>query len=87
MDLNNLMSQSPKVVTVVEAIKNDPNFLEELKASPQEALSKIGVELNEEELSMVQKLESFEEELKGFEQEAEGFFDKIKGLFGFKDTH
>ncbi|WP_058534192.1 hypothetical protein [Legionella saoudiensis] len=80
MDFNHLMSQSPKVLTVLEAIKNDPNFLEELKASPQEALSKIGVELDEEELSLVQKLESFEEE-------AEGFFNKIKGLFGFKDTH
>ncbi|MFJ1268714.1 hypothetical protein ACD661_09130 [Legionella lytica] len=80
MDLNSLMSQSPKVMTVIEAIKNDPNFLEELKASPQEALSKIGVELNEEELGLMQKLESFEEE-------AEGFFNQIKGLFGFNDTH
>lgn len=79
MDLNNLMSQSPKVMSVLEAIKNDPNFLDELKASPQEALNKIGVELNEEELSMVQKLESFEEE-------AEGLFDKVKGLFGFKEN-
>lgn len=80
MDLNNLMSQSPKVMSVIEAIKNDPNFLAELKASPQEALSKIGVELNEEELGMVQKLESFE-------VEAEGLFNKAKGFFGFNDPH
>ncbi|WP_242602388.1 hypothetical protein [Legionella rowbothamii] len=55
-------------------------LLDDLKASPQEALSKIGVELNEEELTMVQQLE-------GFEEEAEGIFNKIKGLFGFKEAN
>ena len=78
MDLNTLMNQSPKIMTVIETVKNDPNFLNELKANPQEALAKIGVELDEEELSMVQKLGSFEEE-------AEGIFSKVKDFFGFKD--
>lgn len=82
MDLNSLMNQSPKIMTVIENIKNDPNFLSELKANPQETLSKIGVELNEEELSLVQKIESLEE----LKAEAEGFFNKIKELFGFTKT-
>ncbi|MGC1181411.1 hypothetical protein [Legionella sp.] len=81
MDLNTLASQSPKIMTVIESIKNDPNFLNELKANPQEALSKIGIELNEEELGIVQKLGSLSE----LEEEVEGIFGQIKGFFGIKD--
>ncbi|VEB38554.1 hypothetical protein [Legionella cherrii] len=81
MDFSTLTSQSPKVMAVMEAIKNDPNFFSELKDDPQQALSKIGVELNEEELGIVQKLG----DLRELEAEAEGFFAKIKGLFGFKE--
>lgn len=77
MDLNSLMSESPKVMAIMNAIKNDPNLLEEIKANPQEAMSKIGVELNEEELGMVQKLGGLSE-LKG---EVEGLFTTIKGWF------
>ena len=55
MDLSTLTNQSPKVMAVVEAIKNDPNFFSELKDNPQQALSKIGVELSEEEMGLVQK--------------------------------
>ena len=79
MDFNSLMNESPKIMTVVAAIKNDPDFLNELKTNPQEALSKIGVELNEEELNTVQRLG-------GFEAQAEGLFNTVKGLFGMKDT-
>ncbi|KTD68873.1 MULTISPECIES: hypothetical protein [Legionella] len=81
MDLSTLTNQSPKVMAVVEAIKNDPNFFSELKDNPQQALSKIGVELSEEEMGLVQKLG----DLKELEAEAESFFAKIKGLFGFKE--
>jgi hypothetical protein len=83
MDLNTLASQSPKILTVMESIKNDPNFLSELKENPQEALNKIGVELNEDELGIVQKLSSLSE----LEGEIEGIFSKIKGFFGFKDAN
>ncbi|CAM2798126.1 Uncharacterised protein [Legionella steigerwaltii] len=83
MDLNTLANQSPKVMAVIEAIKNDPNFFSELKDDPQQALSKIGIELNEEEMGIVQKFG----DLKELETEAEGFFAKIKGLFGLKDSH
>jgi hypothetical protein len=81
MDIYTLSSQSEKIMTVVQSIKNDPNFLNELKENPQEALSKIGVELNEEELGLVQKLGSLNE----LEEEVEGIFNKIKGFFGFKE--
>ncbi|MCW8407979.1 hypothetical protein OQJ13_03210 [Legionella sp. PATHC035] len=81
MDFSTLTSQSPKVMAVMEAIKNDPNFFSELKDDPQQALSKIGVELNEEEMGIVQKLG----DLRELEAEAEGFFAKIKGFFGFKE--
>lgn len=83
MDLGALGGQSEKVLAVVESIKNDPNFLSEFKANPQEALSKIGIELNEQEMGMLQKLGHLSE----FEEEAMGVFSKIKGLFGFKDGH
>lgn len=82
MDLSTLTGQSEKVMTVIEHLKNDPNFLNEFKENPQEALNKIGVELNEEELSIVQKLEHFSE-LKG---EVLGIFDKIKSILGFKEA-
>ncbi|MGL5741735.1 MAG: hypothetical protein ACRCXC_03875 [Legionella sp.] len=49
MDLQSLTNESPKIMAVIENIKSDPNFLSELKENPQQALSKIGVELNEEE--------------------------------------
>lgn len=81
MDINTLMNQSPQVMTVIENIKNDPNFLSELKANPQETLSKLGIELNEQELGFVQKLGGFSE----IEEEAEAFFTKVKGLFGSTD--
>ena len=81
MDLNTLISQSPKVMTVIETIKNDPNFLSELKTNPQEALNKIGIELNEKELAMVQKIGSLSE----LGEEAEGMFNKIKGIFNSQD--
>lgn len=83
MDINTLASQSPQILSVINAIKNDPNLLSEIKENPQAALSKIGVELNEEELSMIQKLESLSE----LKDEIEGIFSKIKGLFGFKDPN
>lgn len=80
MDLSTLAGQSEKMMTVVEAIKNNPNFLNELKENPQEALNKIGVELTEEELSIVQKMGNLYE----LQEEALGFFGKIKGFLGFK---
>ena len=80
MDLNTLAGQSKQVITVIQSLKNDPNFLNEFKENPQEALKKIGVELNEEELSFVQKLESLNE----IKREFTGVFDKIKAIFGFK---
>ncbi|MCW8471618.1 hypothetical protein OQJ19_13325 [Fluoribacter gormanii] len=83
MDFSTLTSQSPKVMAVMEALKNDPNFLNELKEDPQQALGKIGIELNEEEMGMVQKLS----ELRELEAEAEGFFAKVKGFFGFKNAN
>ena len=79
MDIKSLASESPKIMSVMEAIKNDPNFLEELKLNPHEALNKIGVELNEQELNIVQKLESLRE----FEGEFESIIGKIKKFFGF----
>ncbi|CEG58679.1 hypothetical protein [Legionella fallonii] len=88
MDLNTLTSQSPKIMTVIENIKNDPNFFNELKANPQEALNKIGVELNEEELGWIQKIESLSQlgvgNLQELEEEAVGMLAKIKGLLGMK---
>lgn len=83
MDWSTLTNQSPKIMAVMDAIKNDPNFFSELKEDPQQALSKIGVELNEEEMGIVQKLG----DLRELEAEAEGFFAKIKGLFGFKQAN
>jgi hypothetical protein len=81
MDINTFTNQSEKIMTVVQTIKNDPNFLNELKADPQEALSKVGIELNEEELDIVQKIGSLSE----LKEEAEGIFSKVKGFFGFKE--
>jgi len=83
MDFNTLAGQSPKIMAVMESIKNDPNFLSELKENPEEALNKIGVELNEEELRIVQKLGSLSE----LGSEVEGLFNKIKVFFGFKDAN
>ncbi|KTC88623.1 hypothetical protein OQJ25_00705 [Fluoribacter dumoffii] len=81
MDMNAFTNQSPKIIAVIEAIKNDPEFFNELKTDPQQALSKIGVELNEEEMGIVQKISTLRE----LELEAEGFYAKIKGFFGFKE--
>ncbi|CDZ77026.1 hypothetical protein BN59_01305 [Legionella massiliensis] len=78
MDLKTLAGQSPQILAVVEAIRSDPSFLNELKTNPQEALSKKGLQLDEEELGIVQKLGEFE-------AEAENIFNKVKGLFGFND--
>ncbi len=72
MDLGVLGGQSEKVLAVVESIKSDPNFLGDFKATPQEAVSKIGVELNEEEMGMLQKLGNFSE----LEDEAMGYLVK-----------
>lgn len=83
MDLSSFSGKSEQVMTVIETIKNDPNFFNEFKENPQQALSKIGVELNEEELAMLSKLEN----LRDLEQGAEGIFEKIKGLFGFKSEN
>ncbi len=83
MDFSTLTSQSPKIMAVMDAIKNDPNFLNELKEDPQQALNKIGIELNEEEMGVVQKLS----DLRELQAEAEGFFAKVKGFFGFKDAN
>lgn len=52
MDFSTLTNQSPKIMAVMDAIKNDPNFLNELKEDPQQALNKIGIELNEEEMGL-----------------------------------
>lgn len=82
MDLSALSGQSEKVMAVIESIKNEPNLLSELIENPQETLSKPGIELNEEELGLVQKLGSMTE----LEGEAEGIFGKVKGLFGFKES-
>ncbi|STY29765.1 Uncharacterised protein [Legionella wadsworthii] len=83
MDWNTLASQSPKIMAVMEAIKNDPAFLNELKEDPQQALSKIGVQLNEEEMAIVQKLG----ELNELKADALGLFAKIKSVFGFKENN
>lgn len=83
MDLTTLSGQSAKIKIVIETIKNDPNFLSELKESPKEALSKIGLELNEEEIDILQKLEHIKE----LEEEAVGIFNRVKGLFGFKEEN
>lgn len=80
MDPNSLGQYSPKVMTVIETIRNDPDFLNEFKANPQEALNKIGVELNEDELAMLQKVESFRE----LGVEVTGIIDKVKNFFGIK---
>lgn len=88
MDLNTLTSESPKIMAVIENIKNDPNFFNELKENPQEALNKIGVELNEEELGWIQKVESLSElglgNLQELEANALGLFAKLKGFLGMK---
>ncbi len=88
MDLNTITSESPKIMAVIENIKNDPNFLNELKENPQQALNKIGVELNEEELGWIQKVENLNElglgNLQELETNAVGLFTKIKGFLGMK---
>lgn len=74
MDMGVLTGQSAKIMKVIEAIKHDPDLLNQLKEHPQEALNKIGIELNEEELGIVQKLENLNELKEG----AQGLFEKIK---------
>lgn len=85
MDINSLLNQSPKFMTIMENIKKDPNFLSELRDNPQDALNKIGVELNDDEWGILNKLGN----LKEIEEEAEGVLNKVKSLFGFneKDEH
>jgi hypothetical protein len=75
MDLSQITAESEKIKTVIDTIKNDPNLLNEFKENPQEVLGRIGVELNENQLSLVTKLV-------GYEVEAEGVFGKIKDFLG-----
>lgn len=82
MDLSTLANQSPKIMAVVDAVKNDPNFFAELQANPQEALTSRGIELNEEELVIIQKLSAMSE----VKEEIEGVFNKLKGFLGFKEA-
>jgi hypothetical protein len=80
MDLSTLTSQSPKIMAVMEAVKNNPNFFSELKEDPQQALKKIGLELNEEEMGILQKIS----DLQTLKEETGSIITKIKGIFGFK---
>lgn len=80
MDLSSLTNHSPDVLKVVQALKNDPNFVAAFKENPEEALQQINVTLTEEELATLQKISSFRE-LGG---EVVGIWEKIKGFLGIK---